>query len=193
MSIALFVDGYFAYMCYQPRKLDFLKLRTHLEDDLDDVIDEAYYFCSEPKDDGVRRFFNALTLPPPKGPGFRVKKYWTRDMELSWPAKLGGKKVAHPELGVPYIQTQQKAVDVGLAYHLGRSFSNRKWDKLVLFAGDADFYEPVQHLVEFENVDLFLVGTLRKISEYLRGHARKIYCVDEEPLNEMLEWAPGSS
>ena len=68
MSIALFVDGYFAYMCYQPKKFDFLKLRSHLEDELGDSIDEAYYFCSEPKDPGVRKFFNALSLPPPKGP-----------------------------------------------------------------------------------------------------------------------------
>ena len=192
MAIALFVDGYFAYMCYQPRKLDFLKLRMYVENDLNDSIDEAYYFCSEPKDPGVRKFFNALSLPPPKGPGFRLKKYWTREIELHWPAKLGGKKVIHQELGVPYIQTQQKAVDVGLAYHLGRSFSKRKWDKLVLFAGDADFHEPVQHLVEYENVDLYLVGTLGRISEYLRGYARKIYCIDEEPLVSDLEWSPGN-
>ena len=127
MATAFFVDGYFAYMSYQPKKLDFMKLRSILESDLRDSIDEAYYFCSEPKDEGVRRFFNALSLPPPKGPGFRPKKYWAREIELHWPEKFGGEKVTHPRTGLPYLQTQQKAVDVGLAYHLGRSFSKRQW------------------------------------------------------------------
>ena len=193
MSTALFVDGQFAYMSFLPRKFDFIKLRGLLENDLRDEIDEAYYFCSEPKDDGVRRFQHVLSLPPPKGPGFRLKRYWTSDSEIYWPEKMGGGKVVHPESGEPYLQTRQKAVDVGLAYHLGRSFSKRGWDKLVLFAGDADFHEPVQHLVEYDNVDLYLVGPLTRISEHLRGFARRIYEIDEEPLASDLEWSPGNS
>ncbi len=68
--------------------------------------------------------------------------------------------------------TVQKAVDVGLAFHLMRSFAKRKWSTLFFFAGDADFYEAVQHLVEHEDVNLVLIGTLHTISQDLRPYAR---------------------
>ena len=38
-------------------------------------------------------------------------------------------------------------------------------------AGDGDFHEVVQHLVEQENFSLFLVGSLASISEELRPYA----------------------
>ena len=94
----------------------------------------------------------------------------------------------HPD--IPDLQfelTTQKAIDVGLVYHMTRSFHNRKWNKLVLAAGDADFHEPVQNLVANENVDLYLVGSLSSISEELRPYARRIYEIDKEPLHGQLK------
>jgi len=92
---------------------------------------------------------------------------------------MGGGPVVHPTTGVQYELTQQKAVDVSLAFHLTLSYSNRKWRKLFLAAGDGDFKTPIQYLVEFENVDLFLIGSLSTISEELRPYARDIIKVDE--------------
>ena len=68
-----------------------------------------------------------------------------------------------------------------------RSFYKRHWTKLVLCAGDGDFHEPVQNLVESENVDLYLVGSMRGISSELRPYAKKIFEIDQEPLCSQLK------
>ncbi len=92
---------------------------------------------------------------------------------------MGGGPVTHPASGKQYEITQQKAVDVGLAFHLMRSFGHRKWRKLFLAAGDGDFHEAVQHLVENENIDLFLIGTINSISDELKPYARDILRLDQ--------------
>ena len=80
----------------------------------------------------------------------------------------------HPESGRHFELVQQKAVDVGLAFHLLRSFQQRRWQKLYLAAGDSDFHEAVQHLVEHEGVDLFLIGSETTISGELLPYARAV-------------------
>ena len=85
----------------------------------------------------------------------------------------------HPETSRQYELIQQKAVDVGLAFHLMRSFGHRKWQKLFLAAGDSDFHEAVQHLVEHEDVELILIGTGNTISGELLPYARSIVNIGE--------------
>ena len=63
-------------------------------------------------------------------------------------------------------------MDVGLAFHLMRSHSHRKWKTLFLAAGDSDCHEVVQHLVENENVKLILIGSEQTISGELLPYAR---------------------
>ena len=180
MSIGWFVDG--AYLgkvwqrCSPSDNLNFLKLRTHIEQELADTIDEAYYLNADPDPSAARTnaFHNALAYPPPTGPGLRVKLYWLSRRPLYWPQSMGGGSVVHPQTGQQYELTQQKAVDVGLAFHMVRSHTNRAWTKLALAAGDGDFYEVVQYLVEVKNVDLYLIGSMTTISEELRPYARRI-------------------
>jgi len=182
MSIGLFVDGSFIYKSFYG-EFDYLKLRQFLESDLGDTIDEAYFFNADDDPPKAAKFNHSLTLPPPRGPGLRLKIYWLTRKKLYWPKNLGGFPVMNPK--DPTIQfelVQQKGVDVGLAFHLIRSFSKRHWTKLVLCAGDGDFHEPVQSLVESENVELYLVGTMPGISQELRPYAKKIYEIDQEPL-----------
>ena len=81
---------------------------------------------------------------------------------------------------------------MGLVFHLTRSFLKRGWKKLVLAGGDGDFHEPVQSLVENENVELYIVGTMGSISQDLRPYARKIFEVDKEPLVSALELKPAA-
>jgi len=182
MSIGLFVDGSFVYKTY-PDQIDYLKLRQLIESELSDSVDEAYYFNSDNDPPKATKFNNCLTVPPPGGPGFRLKIYWLSKKKLYWPPSLGGHPVLHPnDSNIHYELTSQKGVDVGLAYHMVRSHYKRKWDKLVLCAGDGDFHEPVQNLVESENVDLYLVGSLRGISSELRSYAKKIFEIDQEPV-----------
>lgn len=189
MAIGVFIDGAYVAKVFRDR-MDYVKLRQLIEQELGDSIDEAYFFNADENPPRAQKFHNALAFPPPKGPGMRVKIYWLQRKLLWWPKRLGGLPVIHPddEL-VQYELTQQKAVDVGLVFHMIRSFSKRKWTKLVLAAGDADFHEPVQYLVETENVDLFLVGTMATIAETLRPYARKIFEIDQEPLHSTLTLA----
>jgi len=186
MSIGLFIDGAYVWKVFQDR-ISYKKLRDHVEHDLGDDVDEGYFFNADEDPPRAQKLHNALAYPPPGGPGLRVKIYWLQKKLLYWPKSLGGTPVVHPEdETIQYELKEQKAVDVGLAFHLIRSFSKRHWTKLVLAAGDGDFHEPVQYLVETENVDLFLVGSVATISETLRPYARKIYEIDKEPLHGSL-------
>lgn len=189
MSIGLFIDGAYAYKAFGREKINYLELRKLIEELLDDTVDEGYFFNADDNQAMASKLHNALSFPYPKGPGLRVKNYWVQKKQLYWPNHLGGGPVTHPEQpGIHYEITTQKAVDVGLVYHMTRSFHKRKWNKLVLFAGDGDFHEPVQNLVEYENVDLYLVGSLGSIADVLRPYARRIIEVDAEPVKSRLRF-----
>ncbi len=192
MPIGLFIDGSYLYKTY-PGKIDYLKLRDYIERDLADTVDEGYYFNADDDPPKATAFNNFLTLPPPHGPGLRLKIYWLQKKKLFWPKQLGGGPVVHPSSGEQFELTQQKAVDVGLAFHLIRSFSKRHWTKLVFCSGDGDFHEPIQTLVEQENVDLYIIGTMQSISQELRPYARKIYEIDKEPMMSAIRRNEGSS
>jgi len=191
MSAAWFVDGAYAFKCWQQLGrsdyLDYIKLRQdilepkYVDTARGEKIDEAYYFNGDPEapTSKLNAFHNALQYPPPRGPGLRVKLYWIQERLQSWPQSWGGGPIVHPIRNEPLKIQRQKAVDVGLVFHLMRSHSKRNWTKLFLFAGDSDFYEPVQHLVENENVFLVIIGTMGTISQDLRPYARDIVELDK--------------
>lgn len=181
---AWFVDGAYLFKVWQSLqrsdRLDYVKLRNYLESKFAARIEDAYYFSAnpDPPNDKVNGFHNALSYPPPAGPGLRVKLYWLQKRALYWPSSLGGGPVVHPETGRQYELVQQKAVDVGLAFHLMRSHGRRHWTKLFLAAGDSDFHEAVQHLVEHEDVEVVLIGSDATISGELLPYARAVVKVD---------------
>jgi uncharacterized LabA/DUF88 family protein len=55
-----------------------------------------------------------------------------------------------------------------------RSFSKIAWQKLYLVAGDGDFHEVVQHLVENEGVHVTVLGTPNSISGEIAPFVRII-------------------
>lgn len=178
MGTAWFVDGGYAFKAWQyaagQDRMDYSMLRHEIEKDAGEAIADAYYFnCdNDPPSAGQNAFHRFLSSPPPRGAGLRVKLYWLQTKAHEWPDHMGGGPVLHPDSGEQYITKGQKAVDVGLAFHLIRSFSKRGWDKLYLMAGDGDFSEVIQHLVENENVAVTLIGTAGSISGELAPYAR---------------------
>jgi uncharacterized LabA/DUF88 family protein len=185
---AWFVDGGYLFKAWQAlqrrENVDYLKLRqlletTYLNREAGEVIEDAYYFTAELDASRSSAFHSALSFPPPTGPGLRVKSYWLSKKQLHWPSSMGGGPVVHPQTGEPYELMQQKAVDVGLVFHLLRSFANRHWRTLFLAAGDGDFHEVIQHLVENEGVNVYLIGNLNSISDELRPYAQSIIRLDE--------------
>ncbi len=182
----MFIDGAYVSKVF-PSRIDYLALRQMIERETGDVIDEAYYFDADSDPPQATKLHNKLAYLPPSGPGLRVKIYWLHKRLLTWPKAMGGEPVIHPESQKQFELVTQKAVDVGLVYHMTRSFHKRQWRTLVLAAGDADFHEPVQSLVESENVNLYLVGTNGSISQELRPYARKIFEIDKDPLRAELQ------
>jgi uncharacterized LabA/DUF88 family protein len=184
-TAAWFIDGAYVFKAWQSLRrtdhVDYLELRHYLEATFEDRIGEAYYFNADadPPNTKADAFHRALAYPPPAGPGIRVKLYWLQKRALFWPSSWGGGPVLHPETGRHYELTQQKAVDVGLAFHLMRSFGHRQWRTLFLAAGDSDFHEAVQHLVENEDVTLILIGTPNTISAELLPYARSVVSLND--------------
>lgn len=188
MASALFIDGAYLMKAFYPNHIDLVKLRQLVERDAGEDLDEAYFFNADDDPPRQVKFTNFLQIPPPDGPGFKVKMYWLSRKQLFWPKALGGGPVAHPteidpKTGkhVQFELTTQKAVDVGLAYHLIRSHAKRNWNRLYLAAGDADFHEPIQALVEHENVHLVIIGSPTTVSPELRQNARGFIDVSSEP------------
>lgn len=185
MSVAWFVDGAYSFKCWSAvsggRQMDYKKLRDEIEDDAGEPVDEAYYFGSDndPPSAAQSAFHRAIAIPAPMGAGLRVKLYWLQTKQLYWPAALGGGPVLHPtEDGVQYELKTQKGVDVGLAFHLMRSYAKRGWKKLYLVAGDGDFHEVVQHLVENEDVSVTVIGSPHTISAEIGPYCRPVSFAD---------------
>lgn len=178
MGAAWFVDGGYADKAWQEaagyNRMDFAMLRAKIEKDAGESVGDAYYFnCdNDPPSSGQNAFHRYLSSAPPRGPGLRVKLYWLQTKAHEWPKHMGGRPIIHPDTGEPYITKTQKAVDVGLSFHLMRSFANKGWDKLYLVAGDGDFSEVVQHLVENEDVAVTVIGTPGSISGALAPYVQ---------------------
>ncbi len=184
-SAAWFVDGAYLFKVWQKLgradKLDYLKLRNYLESTFQVSIDDAYYFNADPDPptSKMNAFHASLSYPPPGGPGLRVKLYWLHERLLNWPEAWGGGPIVHPTTKQQYKLVQQKGVDVGLAFHLIRSYGHRKWRKLFFAAGDGDFHEAIQHLVEHEDVDVHLIGAVGSISTELMPYGRVMVELDK--------------
>ena len=178
MVAAWFVDGGYALSAWNAvsngARMDYGLLRAQIEADAGEEIGDAYYFnCdSDPPNHAQTGFHTFLQSPPPRGAGMRVKLYWLQTKYHEWPPHMGGGPILHPVSGEQYITRTQKAVDVGLAFHLMRSFSKVGWDKLYLIAGDGDFHEVVQHLVENEGVRVTVIGTPKSISGEIAAFVR---------------------
>ena len=178
MPVAWFIDGGYANKAWQSvagnSRMDYVLLRQAIETDAGEKVGDAYYFnCdNDPPSTGQNAFHRFLSSPPPRGAGLRVKLYWLQTKPHEWPGYMGGGPILHPESGDQYITKSQKAVDVGLAFHLMRSFAKRSWNKLYLVAGDGDFCDIIQHLVENENVAITLIGTESSISGELAPYAK---------------------
>ena len=170
MTVAWFVDGGYALKAWNSvsggARMDYSLLRAKVEEDAGEKIGDAYYFnCdNDPPSVAQNGFHNFLRSPPPRGAGMGVKLYWLQTTRHEWPRHMGSGPILHPVSGEQYITKTQKAVDVGLAFHLMRSFLKVRWGKLYLVAGDGDFHEVVQHLVENEGVHVTVMGTPASIS-----------------------------
>ncbi len=84
-----------------------------------------------------------------------------------------GRAVINPRSGTHASRLRQKGVDVGRALQLLQSHKRRHWRNLLLIAGDADFEQVVQQLVERQSVKLTPLGSPESTAAALASYAEQ--------------------
>lgn len=162
-GIGLFIDGAnlsIAWRSVSQSYIDFVALRAHIEQHCGDAIAEAY--CFDATENGCTNgYFMAMQRS-----GVRVKMY-----EYAYEDCYDEQRQRIMHNGSPVKRRIQKGVDVGLVTHMLDSHRRKRWKHLVLAASDADFAEPVQRLVELDDVTLTILGIPEKVSHTLRPYA----------------------
>lgn len=189
MAVGLFIDGGYAFRMVNHlstlARLDYLKLRRTVEAISFDRIDDAHYFDSVDEESIITKagFHHFLGKSVDEnGAGIEVHLYGLKTRYLKWPRRMGVMKemrVLHPVSGLPFVLKTQRAVDVSLGFHLISSFINSSWDKLYLVAGDSDYVEVIEHLVNVEQVEVTIIGSQDSISPDLQQYAKRTMTVEE--------------
>jgi hypothetical protein len=146
VTTAWFVDGGYALRASNSvssagARMDYSLLCAKIEDDAGEKIGDTKYFNCDTDPPNVPRMVTTTSC----GLG-RVARACAssctacRQRTMNGRAVQGG-AIVHPVSGEQYIAKMQKAVGVGLAFHLMRSSSKVGRDKLYLPAGDGDFHE----------------------------------------------------
>jgi uncharacterized LabA/DUF88 family protein len=168
--IGLFIDGSYlrkAWRATSNEMLAYDALRPLTERLCNDAISVAYYYDAViPGQDRSRETAAWMHA------GFRVKcdyRVTTETLKDSC-----GRVILDPNTRKPLTIQRQKGVDIGLALRIDRSQVNDGWNHLVLVAGDADFVELVQELVERRDVVVTLVGHSASTSIALRSYSQRM-------------------
>lgn len=170
--IGLFVDGSFLRKAWQEvgghSMLSYDAFRALIERETADTVSVAYWFDAQLPDAPLHDKHRAALLRA----GFRTRMHYRVVSEIVRDG--AGRPIENPQTKAPLTVYRQKGVDVGLARTIERSRHADRWDHLVLAAGDADFAELVEDLVERDGVRATLVGNIKSISLAFRPLANRI-------------------
>lgn len=170
--IGLFVDGSFLRKAWREvgshAMLGYDAFRALIERELGDVIGVAYWFDAQLPDTPASDKHRAALLRA----GFRARTHYRVVTEIV--RDRAGRPIEDPLTKAPLTMYRQKGVDVALARAIERSHHADQWNHLVLVAGDADFAELVEDLVERDAVRATLVGNSKSISLAFRPFADRI-------------------
>jgi uncharacterized LabA/DUF88 family protein len=159
VSASLFIDGAhlsISWRSFACGHIDFRLFRRELEERTCDTFVEAY--CYDANETATpNAYFKAMGHA-----GIRVElRYYAYEQVEG----ENGVTIIDPRTSKPVRRRIQKRVDTGLSVEILKSYHRHRWSRLVLVAGDDDFTEVVQYLVEEEGVRLTLVG-LRERTSY---------------------------
>jgi uncharacterized LabA/DUF88 family protein len=172
MSAALFVDGSFLRKAWREvgghSLLRYDALRSVVEREACDTIAVAYWFDAQFPETPANDKHRAALLRA----GFRPRTHYRVVTEIV--RDRVGRPIEDPLTKTPLTTYRQKGVDVALARTIERSHHADKWTHLVLAAGDADFAELVEDLVERDGVRATLLGPPKSISLAFRPFANRI-------------------
>ncbi|KDO29478.1 hypothetical protein SPRG_06017 [Saprolegnia parasitica CBS 223.65] len=183
----LIIDGQYASIGARGLaggKIDFKLLRSELEALVGAEFSECWYFDHEPISSksayqSQNPFISALKLAPPLGPQFQVKMYAMKKY-----------KCHCPSCGHNFTQHVQKGVDNGLATKMLSLAYEDMADRIVLFAGDGDFYDTLDLVKNVRRKDLWVVGYRDSVSADLQQLASKVVWMESLPNITLAAAAP---
>jgi uncharacterized LabA/DUF88 family protein len=169
MKTIWIVDGAYL-MKAAPGKFDYLKLKAALEKKNGEAFFEGYYLNSTPNPptDQQDSFHTWIKLGPPKGPKMRVQLYKLKDLHCKC-----------PQCGHEFERQVQKGVDVAIATLLIKLAVQKKYDRVILSAGDGDFEDAVQYVKDEFNKEMWLAGFHDSVSADLQSYADHTIWIDD--------------
>ena len=162
------VDG--AYMMRgAPGRFDYVKLKNELEEINGAPFAESFYLnsTSNPATDAQDSFNTWIKMAPPKGPKMRVQLYKLKDMHCECPA-------CHTRFERPV----QKGVDVAIATLLIKLAVQKKYDRVILSAGDGDFESAVEYVKDELGKEFWVAGFDGSVSVDLQSYADRVVWVN---------------
>ncbi|ETW06783.1 hypothetical protein, variant [Aphanomyces invadans] len=146
-------------------KLDYVEFRADLEAMAGFSFAECWYFDHEQKGYPDVR---ALKRAAPEGPQFQVKTYQRK-----------GYQCRCPKCNIQFQQKIQKGVDNGIATKMLSLVYEQMADRLVLVAGDGDFYDSLDLIKNVRHKELWVVGYRPNVSPDLQQLATKIVWIED--------------
>jgi uncharacterized LabA/DUF88 family protein len=145
-----------------PGRVDYLRLKQHLETLNGGAIYESYYLNSMPypTNEAQDGFHNWLKLAPPTGPKMRVQLY-----------KLKSLACECPKCHTKFQRQVQKGVDVGIATLILKLATQNQYDRLILSAGDGDFEDAIDYVKSELHKEIWIAGFDNSVSADLQSYA----------------------
>ncbi|KAG9403567.1 hypothetical protein AC1031_006210 [Aphanomyces cochlioides] len=166
----LIVDGSYANIGARNLpigRIDYMELRSDIEKLIDTPLKECWYFDHEQKA-SVYPDVKKLKLAPPLGPQFQVKTYSTK-----------GYKCHCPRCDFQFHQKVQKGVDNGIATKMLSLVYENLVDRLILLAGDGDFYDTLDLIKNVRRKDLWVFGFRSSVSPDLQQLASRVIWLED--------------
>ncbi len=148
--------------------VDYTKLKSEIKRIFAVDRIDCFYFNStpDPATDAQNQFHTWLKSAEPNGPNIRVKLYGLKEKTMRCKSC---KNIIKYKV--------QKGVDVGIATTALKIYE--KYNAIVLSAGDGDFEDFIEFLVEDKDLKLFIVGFNGSISPDIQQYSSSVYLIDE--------------
>jgi len=163
------VDG--AYLMKgAPGRFEYVKLKKELEKINGGPFIESFYLNStpNPSTDQQDAFHSWIKMAAPKGPKMRVQLYKLKDMHCECPS-----------CGHRFERPVQKGVDVAIATLLIKLAVQKKYDRVILSAGDGDFESAVEYVKDELGKEFWVAGFNGSVSADLQSYANNTIWVDD--------------
>ncbi|ETV75678.1 hypothetical protein H257_10068 [Aphanomyces astaci] len=166
----LIVDGSYANIGARDLpsgRINYVNLRSEIECRTGSALSECWYFDHEQKGRAYPDLRD-LKRVSPHGPQFQVKTYQTKGYECRC-----------PQCHRHFQQKVQKGVDNGIATKMLSLVYEDMADRVVLFAGDGDFYDTLDLIKNVKHKELWVIGYERSVSPDLQQLATKVLWIED--------------